>query len=330
MAVLCDGGAAARFSFGTTETGQENLIHRDSALARAGRKVAAAYDAVVRSLSTPARAELRQEQRQWRRFAQTVCRKTRGGSAGRSRAYCLEDLYGLRKNELEDTVSKTGNIVIRRVARYSFAASAGPGSGGAHPGLNTTVIEFPQIENPVNQREKAWNELIAHYKHRGEPLTTVSATASTSADDDRDLLVDYVLGSASPGMISLWLVIYDDGHGAHGTASEECINWLLGEGRALRSEDVFDADRSWDGVLASVVLNQNQGRVNGISADLNPSDIVDQVRDPRHWLIGEHELTVRFIVEGAPSCCNAVQAEIPWRVLKPYLKSPLPFSTALD
>jgi hypothetical protein len=329
MAVFCDGGAAAQFSLGIVEAGQERLIHGDPALVRASREVTAAYSAAFRSLSASSRAELRQEQQQWLKFARIVCRTTRGRSASRSRAYCLEDLYGKRKNELED-IAKTGNIVIRRVVRYSFAASAGPGSGGAYPGLNTTVIEFPQIDNPVNQPETEWNELIAHYKHRGQALATVSAFASTSAEDDGDLLVDYVLGSVSPSMISLRLVIYDDAHGAHGTASEEGITWLLGEGRALRSEDVFDARQSWNEYLANIVLRKIQGQANGATADLNASDIVDQVSDPRHWLIQEHELTVRFNIEGAPSCCATVEAEIPWRALKPYLKSPLPFPIVLD
>ncbi|HUH84003.1 MAG TPA: hypothetical protein VLX85_05305 [Stellaceae bacterium] len=123
------------------------------------------------------------------------------------------------------------------------------------------------------------------------------------------------------------LHIEDFAHGAHGTSDDEGITWLLGEGRALRAEDVFDTRQAWQDALAGLVLEETRrDRRDDVAQRWEPSDIVDEVSDPRHWLIGEQALVIRFVVDGAPSCCRAVAATIPWTRIKPYLRSPLPFS----
>lgn len=141
-------------------------------------------------LSEDGREALRRGQRQWLSFTQTVCWIGSKAPAGESSRNCLQDEYAKRQKQLDATVVKCGGLVMRRVDSFSVAPSAGPGSGGSHPGFNTTTISFPQIDKPQNEREEAWNKLVAEHEHDGKTLASASARASNSADDDADLAVD--------------------------------------------------------------------------------------------------------------------------------------------
>jgi uncharacterized protein len=327
--ILLRPGEAASFACDAARaTPRERLVCGDPELSSADGKLAAAYRAALSALSEKGRSDLRNGQRDWLRYTQAICWIDGKAPSNNSKDNCLKTEYEKRQKQLDNAAVKAGGMVIRRVDRFSVTYSTGRGSGGSHPGFNTTVISFPQIDKPNNARERAWNKLIAKHKHAGLLLAAVSANNSSDSEDDSDLLVDYVLGSVSPSMISLWLQVYYDAHGAHGTAQDEGITWLLGERRALRAQDVFDASRPWDEALARLVLQRAKREASGDLAVSEPSEIIDKVRDPAHWLIVKRALVFRFVSESAPSCCAAIEATIPWTVMKPYLRSPLPFSTA--
>lgn len=295
-----------------------------------GKKVSAAYRAVFQSLSEAGRAEFHNEQREWLKYTQIVCLTHSTESDTYRSVNCLRDLYKQRRERLDGALVKSGNMVIRRVDRFSVASSVGPGSGGLNAGFNTTTVSFPQIDEPRNEHERTWNRLIAQHEIAGQPIATVSAKASASAEDDWDVSVNYVLGSVSSNAISLRFVIYDDAHGAHGWGSDEGITWLLHEDRGLRAQDVFEADQSWSKVLARLVIEQIRRKAGDNVPVLEWPDIVERVSDPAHWLIKPRALVIRFVIEDAPSCCSTVEAAISWRKLNPYLRSPLPFSAKVD
>jgi uncharacterized protein len=328
--ILTHSAEAASISCVDVKAVSEKPIYHDHELLRVDRKLSAIYRAVLQSLSAIGRVELRRGQREWLKYAQIVCLTRHAESADHRIANCLRDLCERRQKQLDSAVVRSENMVIRRVDRYSVTPSAGPGSGGLNPAFNTTTVSFPQIDEPRNEHERIWNRLIAQHKVAGQPLTTVSAKDSANAEDDEDLSVDYILGSVSPRMISLWFLIYEDAHGAGGTASDKGITWLLEAGRALRAEDVFDSNQPWGEALANLVIETAKREAGGNLTIVEPSDIVNQISDPKRWLIEKHALVIRFIVEDAPACCAAVGAVVPWRKLKPYLRSPLPFHMELD
>jgi uncharacterized protein len=235
----CPGEAASFACDAAGTTLRERLICGNPELSGADEKLAAVYKAALNVLSEKGRSGLRNGQHDWLSYMQVVCWIGRKAPGSDSKANCLKTEYEKRQKQLDNAVMKTGGMVIRRVDRFSVAYSAGRGSGGSHPGFNTTVISFPQIDKPSNSGERAWNKLIAEHKHAGLSLEDVSANDYAGSEDDSDLFVDYVLGGVSPSMISLWLLVYDDAHGAHGAAEDEGITWLFGERRALRAEDVL-------------------------------------------------------------------------------------------
>ena len=199
---------AASLLYSEVKGASEKSIWCNPELLHLNNKISATGRGMLRSLSASGRAEFRYEER----VTRIVCLRQTVDSATNRIVSCLRDFYEKRQKQLDSAVVKSGSMIIRRVHRYSVSPSAGAGSGGVNSGFNTTTVSFPKIDNPRNEHERNWNRLIAQHEVAGQQLTRVSATASASPEDDEDLSVDYVLGSFSPRMISLWFLIYADAH----------------------------------------------------------------------------------------------------------------------
>jgi uncharacterized protein len=313
---------AASFSCGASATTRERLVCADPA----DEALAVAYKAALGKLSENGRKAIREGQRQWLRYTQTVCGIGRKAPADRPSVDCLKDEYAARQKQLDAAVVKRGGLVIRRVDHFKTAPSSAPGSGGRYPGFNTTVVSYPQIDKPRDHREETWNILVLQHGRAGETVDDAAADPG----DDHDLTVDYVLGTVSPTLISLQLFIYDDWHGAHGSASDEQITWFIREGRALAAEDAFHGKPGWEEALAQLVFDAaaREARKGGYELPFaEPSELAGEVSDPAHWLISDRVLGVRFEIDAFP---HVIAAEIPWRQLKGYLRSPLPFAISSD
>jgi uncharacterized protein len=322
IAVASSVCAAASFSCSAPTAPRERLICTDPELSRADETLAAAYKAALAALSDAGREAIREGQRQWLRYTQTVCAIGRNAPADRPSVDCLKDEYAARQKQLDSAVVKRRELVIRRVDLFKAGPSADAGSGGRYAGFNTTAISYPQIDKPRDEREEAWNKLILDHSRAGE----VVAGAATDPAEDHDLTVDYVLGTVSSMLISLQLLIYDDWHGAHGSGADERITWFIRDRRALAAADVFHGKQGWDEALAQLVLDDaaREAQKGGYELPFaEPSDLVGEVSDPAHWLISERTLGVRFELDAFP---HVIAVEIPWRQLKRYLRSPLPFT----
>jgi uncharacterized protein YecT (DUF1311 family) len=291
---------AASFACSAPAAPRERVICADPELSHADEALAAAYKAALGALSDTGQEAIREGQRQWLRYTQTVCGIGRKAPAGRSSIDCLKDEYTARQKQLASAVVKRAGLVVRRVDLFKATPSSGSGSGGRYPGFNTTVASYPQIDRPRNEGEEAWNKLIFEHSRAGE------AVAGTAADpeEDHDLTVDYALGTASPTLISLRLLIYDDWHGAHGTAADEQITSFIRDGRALAAEDVFHGKQGWEEALARLVLDQaaQEAQKGGYELPFaEPLQLAGEVSDPAHWLISERTLGVRFEIDGFPT-----------------------------
>lgn len=115
---------------------RERLICSDLRLSRADEKLVATFQAALKVLSEEGRAALRQGQRDWLKFTDTICttRHPKGPAEGQqSSADCLDTSYRARQKVLDAAVIKSGGRVIRRVD--IFRAEAWPGGGGEFPAV---------------------------------------------------------------------------------------------------------------------------------------------------------------------------------------------------
>jgi len=305
---------------------RERLICGNPDLSRADEALTTAYKAALSALSERGREVTREGQWQWLRYTQTVCGIGLRRYASRSSVDCLKDEYAARHKQLKSAVVKRSGLVLRRVDLLKATPSSAAGGGGRYAGFNTMVISYPQIDKPSDKHEDAWNTLVLKHSRAGEAVAGVSF----DPNDDHDLTVSYVLGSVSPTMISLRLLIYDDEHGAHGSAADEQITWFIREGRALKAEDVFEGTQTWQEALARLVLDQAERAAHMGGYDLpfsQPSELANEVSDLAHWLITDRALQIRFNIDAFPHVALSV---IAWSKLKRYLRSPLPFVISSD
>lgn len=320
VSVFFNFAAASEHSCKAPATARERLICGDPKLVRADRALALDYRTALGAVSKPGRDALRDGQREWLSYTASICAVGRDAPHARPSALCLEDEYVKRQRQLKNAVVKSGGMVIRRVDLFKVTHAS---MNNPNVKFNMTVVSFPQIDKPRDEWERAWNKLIAEHSRSDEAKTA----GSPDNTEDHDLYVDYALGLVSPTMISLSLLFNDDWHGAHGIGAEESLSWLIHEGRPLRADDLFDMHRAWDAALAALVLERAKREADAGGYELpfsDPAEIVADVSDPAHWLVGEGELAIRFD-SGGSGCCSVVEAKIPWEQIKSYLRSPLPF-----
>ena len=316
---------AASFDCGAASAPRERLICGDAELSLADDSLAAAFKTALAALSDEGKAGLRKDQRGWIHFTDVVCSTTRKGDdpAPRSASIkCLNSEYRARQKQLETAIVKGGDLVLRRVDIFKAARSPEPHATGRHPDFTTAAIAYPQIDNPREANEKRWNKLIADRAGASRYL----------ADNDagnENYWVHYVLGSVSPAMISVMLYLYDYPHGTpHGMGAEEGISWLLRDGRALGSDDVFAAGQPWKRALARLVFDKTKAEEGDDFPIKRPGALEAAAADPRHWLIRDHGLTVHFRFTDLNLSgvgVGGVEVEIPWAALKPYLVATPPF-----
>jgi uncharacterized protein len=324
--MLSHTGATASFPCAAAMAPRERLICGNPDLSRADEALTTAYKAALSALSERGREVTREGQWQWLRYTQTVCGIGLRRYASRPSVDCLKDEYAARHKQLKSAVVKRSGLVLRRVDLLKATPSSAAGGGGRYAGFNTMVISYPQIDKPSDKHEDAWNTLVLKHSRAGEAVAGVSF----DPNDDHDLTVSYVLGSVSPTMISLRLLIYDDEHGPHGSAADEQITWFIREGRALKAEDVFEGTQTWQEALARLVLDQAERAAHMGGYDLpfsQPSELANEVSDLAHWLITDRALQIRFNIDAFPHVALSV---IAWSKLKRYLRSPLPFVISSD
>lgn len=174
---------AASFSCSAPIAPRERLICADPELSRADEALAAAYKAALGALSEPGRETIREGQRQWLRYTQTVCRIGAKAPTDRPSDDCLKDEYAARQRQLDNAVVKRGGLVIRRVDVFKAAPSHGPGSGGRYPRFNTMVVSYPQIDQPRDFARKlgtSSSPSTAVPARRSEALPPIPPTTTTS------------------------------------------------------------------------------------------------------------------------------------------------------
>src|SRR5579863_5563939 len=288
--------AAASFPCDRAVSARERLICGNAALSQVDARLALSYRAALAAVSEEGRAAFRQSEQQWLRFIDTVCSIEHPPASDAQRlltgADCLRSEYAARQRQLAGAVTRRGGLVIRRVDLFeAVPAAADQGSGGAHPGFSLTVIAYPQIDRPRGAEETRWNQLMSRWVE-----DATNNDGGSSNDSGHDVIVDYSLGAVTPELISVMRDTYDDWHGAHGSAADRGITWLIRQGRALQPEDLFDPHRRWRAALARQVFDraQREERREHRPFGIPPAaELESKVSDPARWLLGRRSLRVR-------------------------------------
>jgi uncharacterized protein len=117
--------AVTGFSCTAPATARERLICGDPKLLRADRALALDLRTTIGAVSKSGREALRDEQREWLSYIESICAVGRNASHERSNALCLEDEYAKRQRQLKSAVVRSRGMVIRRVDLFKVTPSSG-------------------------------------------------------------------------------------------------------------------------------------------------------------------------------------------------------------
>lgn len=318
VAVLGLGTArAASFDCAKAATAREKLVCSDPKLSAADDALAESYRAALEPLSPDAQKELREGQRGWLRYLDTICgtgRKAIPPAANRydTPASCLQTRYAVRQRQLDHATFVAGKLVIAR--HESFAATP----SDDRDKFIERDIAYPQIDRPSGEAERRWNVAV---RARAAADAT---TPPTGENPQMDVWLDYNVKWATPALISVVFDVSWYGHGAaHPNSGQTAFNWLIEDKRVLAPTDLFDDGKPWRDALARVVFAQLQQR--GAANELfvkSATELARLVADPRRWALESDGLHILFEqYEVGPYVLGHPEVIVAWADLKPMLRA---------
>ena len=178
---------------------------------------------------------------------------------------------------------------------------------------------YPQIENPRNENEKFWNNLVSQnandwIKKMKEGSCEYSHRLFTVSFSNRHL-ISYMDGRS----------VWDNDKPIPGFHSMQFFNWLLEDKRELKASDLFDNKTDWRNKLAALVAQKakEQKAEDGSSyvmpgEDFNTGLInIDKLTSSdQWWMISKGGLVFRL---EAGDDSHYVLFTIDWKTLTPYL-----------
>ncbi len=308
-------------SFDCTGAGTqiEKAICVDAALAKADRRLDAAYRRLKAAETPESFATVRASQRGWLDYVRRSC-STAGADESSGLEQCLEDNYPDRAERLEGVhVLKAGALVLE--PRMRFFSRPRPEtedsdiypwmSGGPQAGAFNAFI-FRALR--LDRRRMDDKNLFPF----GEDVNDLKLFARRT----------YSVARFDARIVSLEIWTYDYTGGAHEVLGEYALNWDMARARPILLDDVFDRAKPWKRFAVGFCLKDLHGQFAAQDApDPDRQAVESVVADGANWLWGKNKATVHFTVYTIASFSGGeFDVDIPYAVLKPYLKpgSPVP------
>jgi len=298
--LLSTQATAASFDCRRAISKMEKTVCSNPKLSKLDEQMAKAYHDALSSLSPEGQKETKQYQKQWLKEISSYT-----NDSG------LKDTYEERIKQLQHSLIKFPDRVFRNVYLSFFKTdkSCSLAIGGD--------LTYPQIENPRNENEKAWNNFLFkkatdHFMPLGKDCEQSNDKYTVSFSNKRLISVKY-LGST-----------YTEGAPCPMRAAAESISWMLEAKRELQASDLFDDKTDWQNKIAA--LASQKLREKKIAQYLkreypdrgiHTSEIMDKVTSPSEWVILKDGLGFGFF-EVYMTGFN-VFITIDWKTLDPYL-----------
>jgi uncharacterized protein len=288
--------AGAPVDCARARSAMEKRICTDPRIAAADEARAAAYRQVLEQLSEPARALVRQGERQWVTFVETVC------PPNREMTSCLAERYAERQAQLAEAVTKRADLTIYRVDGFEARPATRAAATSRH-------IAYPRLDRS-DEAAGAFNRRMA----------ALAKDASSTADGD-EIDVDFELYLTLPQLVSGQFTVSTYTRGAaHPAAQLVSFKWLLAAGRDLRAEDLFDGAGPWRTALGGLCADAFADFDN--RAEFCAPDKLDFDA----WTIEAEGVGVQFQqYEIGPYAIGAPKEIIAWDKLSPWLVGNPPF-----
>ena len=321
MVLACVPAEAASFDCARAETALEVAICGNPLLFEADDKMASAFKAARKRLSTPASAQVLDNQRAWLDYAERACtddaRPKTSGAFDSEGQDCLISLFNLRKDAL-DKIGSVGGLTFYPVESYRVVPDPDPESWNK---VATTEISYSLLDGGSKEAQ----DFNAFAKSLADNL--LNAEIDPEMDGTANYATTVVPYSVSDALITLQTNDWFYGHGAaHGNYAITYAHYLRDEGRALTAEDVF-VGRAWAAEVRPMVIaaliklaEDEGGDADWLWLD-NPEDVDAVIVDPARWGIEAEGIGFQFQpYEVSAYAFGAPDAFVSWKDLSPWLR----------
>ena len=310
---------AASFDCKKAASWLEKNVCSNPELSKLDEQMAKAYSDALKSLSPEGQKETKQYQKQWLKEIQhkkaeeeldlkkwlkelphikaKAEHKGYKDNLNKIIATDLELVYQIRITQLKRILIKFPDRIFRHVyvSRHSETDKSCPRL------FEDQKLTYLQIENPRDENEKSWNNLISKeaFDHFG---------ASDKCQDNND---EYTVTFSNKHLISVkhthnwWDTSTDEDRGeqTQGYFETKCISWLLEDKRELKASDLFNDKTDWQNKIVALVAQKVT----------RSSELTNIITSPSLWEISKNGLHYLFSDYGAPVIT------IDWKTLDPYL-----------
>ncbi len=297
------------------QTQGERLLCSEADLAAADLKLHNAYERLKRTETPDSFALVQSAQRAWLTYVLKICAangKPEDSSDDFKIKECLRDNYGDRAQRLDGAaVAKSGAGVLEpRMRFYSRATPPTEDSDiypwiAGNPAFNTFIAKKLDLDRHRMDRDSRFD---FGGEDVGEQKFYLRRSYRLERFDDRvaSLTIDTL-----------------DYPGSHESMSQEIVNWDLRRARPLTLNDVFQRTNDWEKFVVDYCAAEMAHHM-GEETEPN-SDCAGAVATSESWRFGPDKaiVYVPFFAGGGFSP-TGWDLEIPYTLLKPYLKEDAP------
>lgn len=345
---------AASFDCERAKAPMEVAICSDPKASTSDVAMAKSYAAALAKLSPPGQAAMRESQRAFLRYAETLCQPGKRPldaentlftmsfsdqqtpSNARMVADCISKAFSERAARLDDAVEMAAGKTFFETTQYKVRAVQRidhmPDKEYVHHETVSRIASLVQIDRPASPSDIAWNAAMQDWladmiwEAEGDtegprPAEDVSFPTSMT-----DVEAAISISSASADVIAATGGVSTYWKGAaHPNWSGAHQIWSLGMGRMLTSADIFSPAKPWATDLAPVVQARLVGIEGSTPADFGKIDSIDQIS---FWDIGPEGILLVYSPYVLGGYLSSATALLPWPLLKPYLRKDMPFNPA--
>jgi uncharacterized protein YecT (DUF1311 family) len=313
---------SASFDCQKATTPFEHAICETPDLSRADEILAKAFATATGGLTKESVNLMRQDQRNWRDFAQRACtddaQPLTEGRYDEDGASCLLDKFNGRIDALEQSRMLGGH---RFLVKSVYGAVPDPDEADNPDSYwkvaaHELVMPLLDADDPLAER---FNSFVNEQGDAASDLLRISgggelAELDGRTDNTAKIDIQEVVGT---GRISLVENGYYYPHGAaHGGSMITYRHYLVGEGRALEASDLFTGE--WEKTLVDLAWAQLQVEHKDWLQVESAEDIAEIAVDPARWdLSDDYGLTIQFNqYEVSAYAYGAPTVTIPWSALE--------------
>jgi uncharacterized protein len=306
---------AASFDCNKAATWVEKSVCSNPELSKLDEELAKAYHDALASLSPEGQEETKQYQRQWLKQILYIKAKYDKFYAEHKEHLAishdefivmdLENAYKKRIKELQQSLIKFPDRIFRNIyISHSEADKTCPYV------YVKKYLTYPQIENPRDENEKFWNNLISKK----------AVDNFKEYDVCQEMDHTYAVSFSNKHLISFQGQLFRYTQDLpHGLAQRGFFNWLLEAKRDLQASDLFDDKTDWRDKLTALVAQKVKEKeaADETTIKIGPDGLMDMVTSPNEWEISKDGLGFRFveIYWRGPSALITID----WKTLDPYL-----------